>query len=150
MKVGKKTPFTLDRFEEFFRLLPERVDSERSWTIDFIARREQASKNAAPFKAEAEKQRKRIEELREKRKQFKKGGKNDDVIAKIDGMISEAATAAREAENRASAILDTVYDLQGGEPHGGIGGVARTIGDLLEIIAGEGRRIDAALKKLKA
>jgi type I restriction enzyme M protein len=33
IKVGKKTPFTLDRFEDFFRLLPTREDSERSWTV---------------------------------------------------------------------------------------------------------------------
>lgn len=33
IKVGKKTPFTLDRFEEFFRLLPSREDSEHSWTV---------------------------------------------------------------------------------------------------------------------
>jgi len=33
VKVGKKTPFTLDKFEECFRLLPERADSERSWTV---------------------------------------------------------------------------------------------------------------------
>ena len=34
IKVGKRTPFTLDRFEEFFRLLPKRADSERSWTVE--------------------------------------------------------------------------------------------------------------------
>ena len=33
IKVGKKTPFTIDRFEDFFRLLPERADSDRSWTV---------------------------------------------------------------------------------------------------------------------
>jgi type I restriction enzyme M protein len=33
IKVGKKTPVTIDRFEDFFRLLPERADSERSWTV---------------------------------------------------------------------------------------------------------------------
>lgn len=33
IKVGKKTPLTLDKFEEFFRLLPERGNSERSWTV---------------------------------------------------------------------------------------------------------------------
>lgn len=32
VKVGKKTPLTLDRFDDFFRLLPDRADSERSWT----------------------------------------------------------------------------------------------------------------------
>ena len=33
IKVGKRTPFTVDRFEDFFRLLPTRGDSERSWTV---------------------------------------------------------------------------------------------------------------------
>ncbi|MFQ5899653.1 MAG: N-6 DNA methylase [Candidatus Methylomirabilia bacterium] len=33
VKVGKKSPLTLDKFEEFFRLLPERADGERSWTV---------------------------------------------------------------------------------------------------------------------
>ena len=33
IKVGKKKPFTLDKFEDFFRLLPSRGHSERSWTV---------------------------------------------------------------------------------------------------------------------
>jgi type I restriction enzyme M protein len=33
IKVGKRTPFTLERFEDFFKLLPSRADSPRSWTI---------------------------------------------------------------------------------------------------------------------
>ncbi|MFZ5864188.1 MAG: N-6 DNA methylase [Nitrospirota bacterium] len=33
IKVGKKTPLTLEKFEDFFRLLPTRGDSERSWTV---------------------------------------------------------------------------------------------------------------------
>jgi type I restriction enzyme M protein len=33
IKVGKKKPFTLDKFEDFFRLLPTRSDSDRSWTV---------------------------------------------------------------------------------------------------------------------
>ncbi len=33
IKVGKKTPLTVKHFEDFFRLLPERADSERSWTV---------------------------------------------------------------------------------------------------------------------
>ena len=37
VKVGKKTPLTLEHFEEFFELLPKRADSEKSWTIDFAA-----------------------------------------------------------------------------------------------------------------
>lgn len=33
IKVGKKTPFTLDKFKDFFRLLPDRADSDRSWSV---------------------------------------------------------------------------------------------------------------------
>lgn len=33
IKVGKKTPLTLAHFDEFFRLLPARADSEHSWTV---------------------------------------------------------------------------------------------------------------------
>ena len=33
IKVGKRIPFTIDRFDEFFGLLPTRADSERSWTV---------------------------------------------------------------------------------------------------------------------
>ncbi|HXW14426.1 MAG TPA: N-6 DNA methylase, partial [Terriglobia bacterium] len=33
IKVGKKKPFTLDKFEDFFHLLSERGESDRSWTV---------------------------------------------------------------------------------------------------------------------
>src|SRR5271157_4603942 len=33
IKVGRKTPFTRDRFADFFERLPARSDSERSWTV---------------------------------------------------------------------------------------------------------------------
>ncbi len=33
VKVGKKAPLTLAHFEEFFRLFPERAESEHSWTV---------------------------------------------------------------------------------------------------------------------
>ena len=38
IKVGKKAPLTLDKFEEFFRLLPKRADSEHSRTVSFQLR----------------------------------------------------------------------------------------------------------------
>ena len=33
IKVGKRTPFTIDKFNDFFKLLPERKNSDRSWTV---------------------------------------------------------------------------------------------------------------------
>ncbi|MFL5801384.1 MAG: hypothetical protein ACJ8CR_06540 [Roseiflexaceae bacterium] len=34
IKVGKKTPFTVEKFGDFFVLLKTRTDSPRSWTVD--------------------------------------------------------------------------------------------------------------------
>jgi type I restriction enzyme M protein len=42
IKVRKKTPLTMEHFNDFFKLLPERADSERSWTI---ARQEIEARN---------------------------------------------------------------------------------------------------------
>ena len=33
--------------------LPQRADSERSWTVDIVARRERAKREADPFRAQA-------------------------------------------------------------------------------------------------
>ena len=33
IKVGKRTPFLLAKFDEFLRLVATRADSERSWTV---------------------------------------------------------------------------------------------------------------------
>jgi len=33
VKVTKKKPLTIANFEEFFKLLPKREDSENSWTV---------------------------------------------------------------------------------------------------------------------
>ncbi|MGH9861408.1 MAG: recombinase family protein, partial [Candidatus Acidiferrales bacterium] len=34
VKVGKKKPLTLKHFEQFFELLPQRAESERSWSVE--------------------------------------------------------------------------------------------------------------------
>ena len=38
VKVTKRQPLTLGHFEEFFRLLPDRAESENSWSVDMEAR----------------------------------------------------------------------------------------------------------------
>jgi type I restriction enzyme M protein len=42
IRVGRESPLTLDKFEEFFRLLPGRADSEHSW---MVTRQEIEAKN---------------------------------------------------------------------------------------------------------
>jgi type I restriction enzyme M protein len=34
VKVGKKSPLTIAHFDDFFRLLPERAESQSSWTVN--------------------------------------------------------------------------------------------------------------------
>jgi type I restriction enzyme M protein len=50
LKVRKKSPLTLAHFEEFFRLLPQRADSERSWTVDLDERKRRAAEEARPLR----------------------------------------------------------------------------------------------------
>jgi type I restriction enzyme M protein len=42
LKVAKKSPLTLEHFADFFKLLPTRADSDRSWTV---ARKDIEAKN---------------------------------------------------------------------------------------------------------
>src|SRR5262249_2268267 len=53
LKVGKKTPLTQAHFDDFFKLLPTRGASERSWTVPFAARLQQALEEARPFRERA-------------------------------------------------------------------------------------------------
>ncbi len=55
IKVRKKNPLTLEHFEAFFRLLPDRAESDRSWTIDLDARKKKAHEEAAKLTDETKK-----------------------------------------------------------------------------------------------
>lgn len=47
LKVGKKTPLTMENFEDFFKRLPGREESERSWIVN----REEIEKRGYDLKA---------------------------------------------------------------------------------------------------
>lgn len=49
-KVGKKDPLKIRDFEKFLELVSGREDSEKSWTVDFTARRRKAADEARPFR----------------------------------------------------------------------------------------------------
>lgn len=150
LKVGKRTPFTLDRFEELFTLLPKRGDSARSWTVDFTDVKKRAAAEAAPFKAEAEVKRKLAEELKEKRKEAKRSGTSAKKLSALDDEIATHATAQREALNRASAIEATVYDLKAVNPREVSGKVMLSVQELLTVIDQEGDLVRSALKRLQS
>jgi type I restriction enzyme M protein len=149
LKVGKRTPFTLDRFEELFKLLPKRGESERSWTVDFIARRKQAASDAAPFKAEAEDLRRKIEDLKDLRKELKRANAKEFKTDQVDQQINEAASDQREALKRAEAIEDTVYDLKAVNPNAVSNADLRTPGHLIDVINAEGKAVAEALARLR-
>jgi type I restriction enzyme M protein len=150
LKVGKRTPFTLDRFEDLFKLLPKRGDSDRSWNVDFAERRKQAAVEAVPFKAEAEEKRKLAEGLRETRKELKRTGASTKKLEALDEEIAAHAATQREALNRAAAIEAAVYDLKAVNPNTDSNHDTRTVSQLLEVVANEGKAIHLALARLKA
>ncbi len=149
LKVGKRTPFTLERFEDLFKLLPKRGDSDRSWTVDFIARREQAAHEAAPFKTEADRLRRQIDELKEQRKERKRAGAKAKVLDERAVRVAELATTQRESLNRALAIEAAVYDLKAVNPNSTTGADERSVESLLTTIEEEGGKMSNALARLR-
>jgi type I restriction enzyme M protein len=151
IKVGKKTPFTLDRFDEFFRLLPLRGDSQRSWTVDIVARRSTAKREAEPFRAQAAQLAREGAKLRERIKELKK--KNDPDLTEISALSEKALASDREARElggKAQAIEDAVYDLKAVNPNAKNEQDTRTPEELLDLIEAKGKEVAEALMTLRA
>jgi type I restriction enzyme M protein len=148
IKVGKRTPFTLDRFEDFLRLLPERGDGERSWTVDIMARRAAAKREAEPLRVQSAQLSTDAVKIREKIKELKKENNPDFAD------LSEEATAlereVRELEGKAQGIEDAVYDLKAVNPHAKTVDDTRTPEELLDLIESKGREVQEAIKILRA
>jgi len=117
-KVGKKTPLTVADFKEFFELLPKRSDSEKSWSVDFTARRRQATEDAKPHrKTEAEKKAE-ASSLKMKLSALKKEKpRNKEAIEQAKAEYKEATKAAKLAAKKAQDIEDAVYDLKAVNPN---------------------------------
>ena len=102
IKVGKKTPFTINRFDEFFKLLPVRGDSERSWIIDFTARKQKALEEAGPFKTTAREKEQQAAQWKERLSELKKAAPSSRAVVmeteqKITGLIKEAREQSAKA-----------------------------------------------------
>ena len=150
-KVGKKTPLTLDDFKEFFELLPKRSDSERSWTLDFTARRRKGAADAKPLrqteadkKAEAGLVKDRLATLK------KADSPDDEAIKAAEAEYAQLGREAREAGNKAQAIEDAVYDLKAVNPNKKPDVDTRTPAQLLDLIEKKGREVAKAIAMLRA
>ncbi|MGB8509137.1 MAG: hypothetical protein WCD76_12190, partial [Pyrinomonadaceae bacterium] len=149
IKIGKKTPLTLDKFDDFFRLLPERADSERSWTMDFTARREDARRRSAPFKEKAREHEAAALRLRDRAKLIRKD--SEEKKKQFEELQSEATRsdiAAREQKARAEAIENAVYDLKAVNPNARDTTDKRTPEELVSFINEKSTEVQTALARL--
>jgi type I restriction enzyme M protein len=153
IKVGKKTPLTLQHFDEFFRLLPLRGDDEadtpHSWTVDFAGAKSAAFEQAAPFRREAEIQRATVLNLKDQIKPARTA-KNDAEVERLQLAIADAEKLARDASAKAQAIEDAVFDIKAQNPNEQKVVDTRTPAQLLRAIHEKGLEVDAALKALQA
>lgn len=153
VKVTKRQPLTLDRFEDFFQQLPAREDSEQSWRIDFDARKKDATREAAPLHAEAEKSSQSAAQWKEQLVELKKAPRKDRDAAAIEAANAEIKTLTKEARAlsaKAQDIENAVYDLKAVNPNRQAEVDTRTPQELLDIIEAHGAALDKALAELRA
>jgi type I restriction enzyme M protein len=168
VKVRKRTPLTLAHFDHFFEVLPDREDSEYSWTVDVEARKQKAAEEAAPIRQQAQAKRREAERLRRRLKEMKAalrepdepvqlafadGGSEGSVTAEtveaLEEQIKGTGKEARELGRRAQAIEDAVYDLKAVNPNAQIEEDTRTPEELIALIAAKGREVAEALAVLR-
>jgi type I restriction enzyme M protein len=151
IKIGKKSPLTLDKFDEFFRLLPERGDSERSWTIDFSARRDKARQESEPFKQKVRRLENEAYEAREKIKQLKQQSlQNKDKINELQTKIVELEAEAKKNRDKAESIENAIYDIKAVNPNAKDLSDKRTPKELIDFINDKSKEFETALAKLAA
>ncbi|MDO9227700.1 MAG: N-6 DNA methylase [Pseudomonadota bacterium] len=151
VKVGKKTPLGLARFDDFFARLPGREESEHSWTVDFTARLAEARAQAEPHRREEQRLKEKQSRLKETLAQLKKERiANATRIATLNAELTLADKAAREAAAKAQSIEDAAYDIKAVNPNAKADTDARSSADLIEIITTQGREVTAALDRLKS
>jgi type I restriction enzyme M protein len=150
VKVGKKTPMLLDRFKEFFDLLPTFADSDRSWTIDLTARRAEARKQAEPLKEQAQQRADEAVLLYDQAKPLKSRSDCREEYDRLTERVGTLDTEARDLRAKAENIENAVYDLKAVNPNAKAEEDTKTPEQLLNIIAAKGREVEEALTALRA
>lgn len=155
IKIGKKTPLTLKHFENFFELLPDRTDSERSWTIEFAAQLQEALEQAQPFREKAAGLRTTADEFQGELAALRKAQPphaehHREQIESLASRLKETVREAREADAKASRIENAVYDLKAVNPHRVVEEDKRTPLEILQAIEERGQEATAALARLHA
>ena len=147
VKVTKRNPLTSKHFEDFFKRMPKREESEKSWTVDLPQRKKDALKESAPLRKQAESKSRQADEIKVQLMALAKD-KTDDYKA-LESQEEELRRDARELINRAQTIDDAVYDLKAVNPNSIVEEDTRTPEDLLNIIEQKGREVAEALSVLR-
>ena len=151
LKIRKKNPLMLSHFEEFFRLLPTRGDSELSWTVDMDARKQAATEEARPLKEQATSKGQQAAQWSQRVAELKKARPRDDqAIEGVEARVKELTRESRELAAKAKEIEDAVYDLKAVNPNRKPDVDERTPEQLMEIIEAKGREIVEALAALRS
>ena len=150
VKVRKKTPLTVQHFDDFYALLPDRADGPLSWTVDVEERKKTSAAEARPYKDEAARHQREAACWGERAKELKKAKPRDDAaIADADANAKSLTKDARAATARAKEIEDAVYDLKAVNPNKKPKIDTRTPKELLDTIEAKGKEIAEALAVLR-
>jgi type I restriction enzyme M protein len=150
IKVGKKTPLKISHFEEFFRLLPTRAESELSWTVDMEERKQSAAREAQPLKEQSTSKAQEAIQWSERLKELKKAKPLDPkAIQEGEGKVKDLTRETRDLIAKSNEILDGVYDLKAVNPRRKHTVDERTPEELIDIIEAKGREVAEALALLR-
>lgn len=144
-------PITLEHFDEFFRLLPQRADSEHSWTVDMEERKRCADEEALSLKEQAAAMLQQADQWREKIKKLKRDKhRSESEIEKANANEKDFLRKARALISNAKKIEDAVYDLKAVNPNRKKIVDTRTPKDIINTILAEGVKIAEAMDTLRA
>ena len=150
IEVRKKTPLTLQHFDDFFQLLPSRAESELSWTVDMDERKQIAAAEAKPLADQATAKRQQEAQWNAQLRELKKAKPRDELaIAEVEAKVKALKAEARALANDAKRIEDAVYDLKAVNPHKKPVVDTRTPEELMEIIETKGQEVAEALAVLR-
>ncbi len=150
IKVRKKTPLTLQQFEDFLRILPTRADSGLSWTVDMDERKQIAAEEAQPLKEQATIKGREAAGWNERLKELKKAHPRDAKnIEEAEAKVAQTTREARDLAAKAKEIEDAVYDLKAVNPNRKPDVDDRTPEELLDIIEAKGQEVAEALALLR-
>lgn len=149
VKVAKKTPFTRQHLAEFFKLLPTRADSERSWTIDIADRRRQSKEEADALRATANEPKTRLKKHQEALDNLKKTKAKAEEQEATRQLITACEREIRDIDAKAQSIEDAAFDLKAVNPNAKSSEDTRSSAELIDLIETKGREVQELLLGLK-